>query len=253
MKTNTITLSAAFLAIASEHVLINPLTSESLASDGEVIAAIPLPEGFIHARAITKSVNDLVIGPDDGDAVEEQFQMSAVREMAGSPAYRIAFNPAKLAALAAALGAGESVIVEFPDSPEKPIHILPNDANAQPADGYIMPEASFTGIDGLLGAVRPAADLSEIQTVKRKPQAPAALPPPVIITSEQRNTVEVNFGGRPDKAITEAIGRRGLGFSYSGERGTKKGVPPRTWYAPNNEFFRTEVAKLLKVTVSAAA
>lgn len=246
MKTMpTITLPAAFLSICGTHALLNAASREALASDGEIIAALPLPDGFTVSRAITKSVNNLTLGPDDGDATEDTFDMTGLRETIGTPVYRIALNPGKLAALAAALGSGEMLILELPASAENPIHVLP--VPGTPGDGFIMPLPVGGMAEGLL------AEAGAGKAKRLNSDKPAAeLPPPVIKSVAERGSLEIDFGGKPAKEILDALKDPTLGFRYSG-RGTRRGVPANHWYGPDNPFTRQRITDLLKAPITQAA
>lgn len=237
MKTKTSTpssfaLPAAFLALAQGNELLDPALKKAIATDGEAIAILPLPEDFT------------------GPQPEQTYDLAALRT---EGAYVVAFNPQKLAALAAALGAEDLVIVEFPASPQDgPMLVRPGTGEGI---GYLMPQPMpHDGPEGLLVEVGPAATVSEIQTAKRyKPAAESKpLPPPVVTASAERKTLEIAFGGVPAKEIREALKDPALGFRYSG-RGTKRGVPANIWYGPDNPFTREKIAALLPVPVKAAA
>jgi hypothetical protein len=243
--THRITLSAAFLAIASDRALLNAATREALASDGEIIAALPLPEGFTQPRAITRSVNDLTLGPDDGDATEESFDTASLRENFGQTVYRLALNPAKLHALAAAIGSTDCVVIELSASPDL-ARVLPGDS-ASAAYGFIVPAACPRGTAGLL--VETGTGNSQKES---REKTTAELPPPIVTASIERHTLEIAFGGVPAKEIRDALKDPSLGFRYSG-RGTKRGVPANVWYGPDNPFTRERIAALLPVPVQAAA
>lgn len=245
MKTTpTITLPAAFLAIAGTHALIHAGNREALSSDGEIIVSLPLPDGFTASRMITKSVNDLVIGPDDGDATDDLFDTRPLHESAGSPAYRIALHPGKLAALAAALASMEGIILELPASPDLPIRILPQNGEGY---GYIIPQQAAHGEEGLL------AEAGAGKAKRLNSDKPAAeLPPPVIKSVAERGSLEIDFGGKPAKEILDALKDPTLGFRYSG-RGTRRGVPANHWYGPDNPFTRQRITDLLKTPITQAA
>lgn len=238
----SITLPAAFLAIASETVLLDPAARKAIATDGEAIAIQPLPGGFTDARTISKTWPG-AIEAGDGAPAESVYDLDALRT---TPAYRIALNPAKLAALAAALGAGDLVILSLPASPaEGPIHVCPAALDNE-ALGYLMPQPMPEGlIEGLL--LNPQSKIPNPQS-EIKPKAD--LPPPVVTASEERHTLEIAFGGKPADEIREALKDPALGFRYSG-RGTKRGVPPAMWYGPDNPFTREKITELLKVSIAA--
>ena len=248
-------LPAAFLALASESVLLDPAAKSAIATDGEAIAILPLPQEFTGpARLVLLPVNrenGCSIEPQSGAPTEDTYDLT---QLVTPAAYRIALNPAKLAALAAALGSPEFITLELPASPEDgPMLVFP----AMPgtgAYGYLMPQPCDRGDKEGLLTESGAGNLnlkSEISDLKLPP--PAALPPPTILATTRKETrlIEVNFHGKPEKEILQQIGRDGIGFSYSGQRGTKKGVPPCIWYAPDNEFFRSQIQNLLKIQVAA--
>lgn len=241
MKTNTVTLSAAFLAIAGEQALLSG--REALASDGHIIAALPLPEGFAASRVITPAGHDITIGPDDGEATEESFDMAGLRHASASPAYRMAIHPGKLAALAAALASVDILILELPTSPENPIHVLP--ANGLPGDGFIMPLPIEGMPEGLL-----INQKSKI--INPQSETPAELPPPIINAVPDRHTIEIHFGGKPAREILDSLKDPSLGFRYSG-RGTRRGVPANTWYGPDNPYTRQKITELLAAPITQAA
>lgn len=232
-------------------MLLDPAIRSAIATDGEAIAILPLSEDFTGpARLVLLPVdreNGCAIDPQSGTPTEDTYDLT---QLITTPAYRIALNPAKLAALAAALGSHDFITLELPANPEDgPMLVFP----AMPgtgAYGYLMPHPCDRGDkEGLLtetGAGIPARNLkSEISNLKS--------PPPTILATTRKESryIEVNFHGRPAKEILKEIGREGIGFSYSGQRGTKKGVPPCIWYAPDNEFFRSQIQNLLKVQVAA--
>ena len=234
MKKNTATpsplvLPAAFLALGNE--LLDPASKKAIATDGEAIAILPLPEDFT------------------GPAPEQTYDLTALRT---DGAYVIAFNPKKLATLCEAIGAEDLVIVEFPAHPQDgPMFLCPGTGEAI---GYLMPQPMpHGGPEGLLGELARTGTVSEIQTAKRgadnKPAAP--LPPPVITASAERHTLEIAFGGVPAKEIREALKDPALGFRYSG-RGTKRGVPANTWYGPDNPYSREKLTALLGVEITTA-
>ena len=246
-KTPSVHLNSAFIALATSGILLDPAAHAAIATDGEAIAIYPLPEAFDTARLVPlENARELL--PDSGEPASDIYDLTALETPA---AYRIALNPTKLAALAAALDATDLIVIELPAHPsEGPIKFYGN------GTGYLMPQPMPVGhgLEGLLtepGAGAPRKIPAPAPAEKPK----AALPPPVILatTRKEIRLIEVNFHGRPDKEILKEIGREGIGFSYSGQRGTKKGVPPCIWYAPDNEFFRSQIQKLLKVQVQAAA
>lgn len=249
MKTPHVTLPAAFLALATEAALVNSSSREVIASDGEALACIPLPEGFRETRAIPipEDGKEIVITPDYGEPGGEDYDMTALRILAGKPAYRIAINADKLAALAAAIGAEEQIVViEFPTDPEHAIRVLRN-APGGP-DGFLMPHPCADGIEGLLVE----SDIHETRARdSKKPAAkePKELPPPVVRAVEDRKSLEIEFGGRPAKEILEAL--KDLAFRYSG-RGTRRGVPPSTWYGPDHAYNREQLTSLLGVSITEA-
>lgn len=235
-------------------MLLDPASKSAIATDGEAIAILPLPDGFHtggpRLMATSGAHQDLTITPPEGVLTEDTYDLTALVTPA---AYRIALNPAKLAALAAAIGSGEFVTLELPASPEEgPMLVFP----AMPgsgAYGYLMPQPADRGDkEGILIATAPVPAAAD-SPAAIPPPAKETLPPPAILATTRKDTrlIEVNFHGRPDKEILKEIGREGIGFSYSGQRGTKKGVPPCIWYAPDNEFFRSQIQNLLKVQVAA--
>lgn len=227
MKTNSTSnpfaLPAAFLALGNE--LLDPATKKAIATDGEAIAILRLPDDFT------------------GPAPEQNYDLSALET---HPAYRVAFNPAKLAALAAALGAGDTCIVEFPAKPEEgPMKMTCLNSDAT---GYLMPQPMPAGTtEGILLETGAAPAKREA----KEPKAPAQLPPPVVTASAERHTLEIAFGGVPAKEIREALKDPALAFRYSG-RGTRRGVPANTWYGPDNPFTRKKISALLKVEITTA-
>ena len=236
-------LPAAFLGLAQEHVLLDPAARMAIATDGEAVALLPLPAGF-DRRALVPihdPTQDTNIWSTSGDATEVEYNLSALRT---EGAYVVALNPAKLAALAAALGAGDLVIIEFPAHPaEGPMFVRPGTGDAY---GYLMPQAMpDNGPEGLLQ--NPQSD--DRQSSIKPPQAD--LPPPIVTASAERHTLEIAFGGKPADEIREALKDPALGFRYSG-RGTKRGVPPSMWYGPDNPFSREKIQALLGVEIQPA-
>ena len=223
-------------------MLLDPASRKAIATDGEAIALTDLPDGFDTARLVHKDTADLT--PTAGEQTDIAYDLDALRT---TPAYRVAFNPAKLAALAAAIGAEDLVVIEFAAHPEEgPMKVtgkLPSSSY-----GYLMPQPMpDQGAEGLLENLK-----SQISNLKSaKPEA-APLPPPVVIAVAQRGTLEIAFGGVPAKEIREALKSPDISFNYSG-RGTRKGVPANTWYGPDNPYTREKITTLLAVEVKAAA
>jgi hypothetical protein len=254
---NTATLPLAFvaLAVSQGHAMIDGQARTAIATDGEAIVILPLPEPFENSGrlVIERAVSDYTIVPTDPEPTEGMYDLSPLDAIPS--AYRIAINPAKLAAIAAALDSEDLVILELPASPaEGPLRIMPG--NCEPGTGYLMPQPmpAGGGEEGLLGEIRPGGKLPEIQTAKRsKPAAESKpLPPPVVTASAERKTLEITFGGVPAKEIREALKDPALAFRYSG-RGTRRGVPANAWYGPDNPFTREQIQKLLGVQIQQAA
>ena len=250
MKTPTNTqpsllLPAAFLALAHETVLLDPASRKVISTDGEAIALHPLPEGFTKARTISREWPGS-ISPNDGGDASDTYDLTALRT---EGAYVVALNPQKLVALAAALGAEDLVIIEFPAHPaEGPMFVRP--ANGE-SYGYLMPQPMpGNGHEGLVGI--PTTDGNRLNSDSKQPAAESKpLPPPVVTASIERKTLEIAFGGKPADEIREALKDPGLGFRYSG-RGTKRGIPPAMWYGPDNPYTRERIAALLKVEITEA-
>lgn len=247
---NTATLPLAFvaLAVSQGHAMIDGQAHTAIATDGEAIAILPLPEAFKNSGrlAIQKAVEDFTIVPTDPEPTDGMYDLSMLDAIPS--AYRIAINPAKLAAIAAALGTEDLVILELPSSPaEGPLRIMRGDGGA--GTGYLMPQPmpEGAGAEGLLIA----GNAPEKSSKKPKP-APAKLPPPVVTASAERKTLEIFFGGKPDDAIREALKDPSLAFRYSG-RGTRRGVPANTWYGPDNPYTREKIATILGGTVEIKA
>lgn len=244
MKTNTIHLSAALRALVPaiagqfSGVLLDPRARAAVATDGTAIAIIPFPEGFSveSPRFLPGSAESAShdCTASDGVPFTDEWGWEGVEEMATNtpPVYQIIIEPARLLALCQAMDTGESVMMEFAGA-DCPVKVSSPDS---PARGYLMPAGGL----GLLVAAPAAA----------APDS-APLPPPVITASTERGTLEITFGGRPDKSILEALKHPSLAFSYSGNRGTKRGVPPLTWYGPDNPFTREKVSGILGTEVAA--
>jgi hypothetical protein len=246
MKTNTIHLSAAFRALVPADsgqfsgILLDPRARVAVATDGAAIAIIPFPGDFTVER-----LRFIPTGPDPLDAdnstgvshaEHEEWGWEGIEQMMeeNPPVYRIIIEPARLLALSQAMGTGDSVTLEFRDA-ETPVKVT-----AAGARGYLMP----AGGEGLLIAP------SSAETASAAP-AKESLPPPSITSSEERGTLEIHFTGKPEKSILEALKSPALAFRYSGERGTKRGVPPRTWYGPDNPFTREKVSGILGTEIAA--
>ena len=255
-NSSTLFLPAAFLALASESVLRDPTLACALSTDGEAIAVLPLPAGFASRRQIptaTLPKADMYISPENGEPTDTDWNIISLDTMAGSPAYRIALNPAQLATLAAAIGAGEFIVLELSADPAAPVRVLTaGDSSYSPGTrnyphGFLMPFEMPQGKSGLT-ETNPAASTRSNSPAEDKP-----LPPPVVLASTKRATLEIVFGGKPPVEIREALKEPDLAFRYSGERGTKRGVPPRTWYGPDNPFTREKISELLQVPIQFAA
>jgi hypothetical protein len=223
--TPSFALSAAFLALGNE--VLDPAAKKAVATDGEAIAILSLPDDFT------------------GPAPEQTYDLAGLVTV---PAYRVAINPEKLAALAAALGAGDTCILEFPAMPEEgPMKMICLNSDSI---GYLMPQAMPAGTpEGIL--LPTATGTAPVKREAKQPKTPAKLPPPVVTANAERHTLEITFGGVPDKEIREALKDPALAFRYSG-RGTRRGVPANTWYGPDNPFTRKKISALLKVEVATA-
>lgn len=236
-------LSAALRALTPipagqfSGVLLDPRARAAIATDGTAIAIVPFPEGFSVERH-----RFIPAGPESLEAEEtsgvchaehEEWGWEAIEEMAREtpPVYQIMIEPARLLALCQAMGTGESVMLEF-GSAAAPVRVTAPDC---PARGYLMP----------------AGGLGLLVSSPSVPHPQASLPPPIVTASPERGTLEINFGGRPEKSLLEALKHPSLAFSYSGERGTKRGVPPRTWYGPDNPFTREKVSGILGTEIAA--
>ncbi len=246
-KAPSLHLGPAFISLATQGILLDPVAKAAIATDGEAIAIFPIPEAFDTARLVSAE-NAAEIYPDSGEPCSDIYDLSGLENPA---AYRIALNPAKLAHLARALDANDLIVIELPSHPsDGPIKLYGN------GTGYLMPQPmpDGHGLEGLLVETGPGAPRKiPAPAPAEKPQATLPAPVVTIATRKESRLIEVNFGGKPDKEILQKIGRDGIGFSYSGQRGTKKGVPPCIWYAPDNEFFRMEIKKLLGVEIQQAA
>lgn len=223
------TLPATLLAFSAIAVHVTASHAFSCHQDGDAIAILPLPEGH------------------DVPPTDDPLPLEGMDEAAGTAAYRLAISPAKLAAIAAATGTDGTVIMELGADATCPTRILSPDGKE--AIGWLM--ASPIGADlpeGLL--VTPASTTEgtgkggNAIPMKEKEKPAVQLPPPVITTGEKSGNLEINFGGRPEKEKLDAIKAPDLGFRYSGNRGTKRGVPPRTWYGPDNASTRHRLAEL---------
>ncbi len=246
----SVTLPAAFITLSADIILLDPASHAIVATDGEAIAIRPLPDSFTGgARRVPVGNEAITIAPDSGEPTPDTYDLTALETV---PAYRIALNPAKLFELAKALDSPDRIVVEFPASPDLgPIKVLPDPCGI--GTGYLMPQPCPHGTEGLLAV--PGAGISQELPPSAPVEKPAAvLPPPVILATVRKETryIEVSFGGIPDKDTLKEIGREGIGFSYSG-KGTKKGVPEKVWYAPDNEWFRSKITELLKVGIQQAA
>ncbi len=240
MKTPTLYLNPSFITLATMGVLMDPKSRMAVATDGEAIALAPISEGFTQARLIPQEKAH-EISPDSG----EPSDVYDLTQLVTPPGYRIALNPAKLATLAAAIGAENLVIIELPAHPsEGPLKLTCLNSDSL---GYLMPQPMPDDLqEGILINLQ-----SQISNLQSPPAEPAPLPPPIVTANAERHTLEIAFGGVPPKEIREALKDPALGFRYSG-RGTRRGVPPAMWYGPDNPFTREKISTLLGVEIAAA-
>jgi hypothetical protein len=243
MKTNlaTLELPQAFLHL-SGNIILDAKSQLAIATDGEAMITHPLPNefGLLESRTVTVTEDVLPITAASGEPADGEFDFEALEN---PPAYRIALNAAKLALLAEAMQ-NNVVILELPAEPAgKPIKIHPWSGCKT---AYLMPSPMLERVaEGLLVNPGTAAEVTGIQS----PAAAAPLPAPVVTACAERHTLEIFFGGKPDAAIREALKDPGLAFRYSG-RGTRRGVPPHTWYGPDNPYTREKISALLGVGIT---
>lgn len=262
MKPNTATatllLTAAFRALQSPEesgmsgVFLDDKASAAIATDGDIIAILPFPKGskLEEAVQIPHGTDDLELQLQDGSAImpdgleaplaDTHWGWSTIEEAAkASPStYHILIDARKLASLAAALGS--EVIALRISTPDAPIMVHRADQDTQLAKvphGYLMPH----GGDGLL--ISP-------------PAAAAAPGGPVtaevrVIDKEGLKALEVHFTGKPDKPIREALKASDLGFRWSGDKGTRRGISPKCWYGPDNAYTRQRVGEIVGEAVPA--
>lgn len=205
--------------------IITALAAFAVHPAGDAVAIVTLPDG--HGETLT----------EDPPPISESME-----EAAGKPAYRLALDPRKLAAIAESTERQGPITLELPAEAGAPVRLLDADGILI---GWIMPAPAPAGIaEGLL--ISPAA----MGTGKGKPANPAKvkpedkpLPPPAIIASEKRGTLEIAFGGVPSEEIRTSLKSPDLGFRYSG-RGTKRGVPANQWYAPHNPHTEAKVREM---------
>jgi hypothetical protein len=204
--------------------------------DNDAVAILTLPPG--HGHPLT----------------EDPADISGMEEAAGNPAYRLTLDPRKLAAIADATETQGAIVMEFPAEAGAPVRLLATDGTLI---GWAMPAPAPAGsTEGLLitpattgtGKGKPA------NPAKRKPEAgDKPLPPPAIIASVKRGTLEIAFGGVPPEEIRTFLKSPDLGFRYSG-RGTKRGVPANQWYAPHNPHTEAKIREMFpSSTITQAA
>lgn len=223
-----------------DSVLLDAELNAAVATDGHAIAILPFPDGFtLKSHRLIPFTDGKAIDCDDVSGIDcpNPWGWQAIEERATEvPAvFQIRFDAKKLLTLAAALGSSSEVILEFTDS-ERPFKVT---APGSEARGYLM----STGGKGLL--VKEGSGDT--------PAAPATLPPPVVTYSTERQTIEISFGGKPDRATLDALKAPAIAFRYSGQKGTKRGVPACTWYGPDNPFTRQEIARITNTIAEQAA
>lgn len=216
MKQNTDTLTKLDQEI---HVTAN--CAFCIHQDNDAVAILTLKEG--HNIPLTEDPPDL----------------SPLEHAAGGqPVYRTRMHVGKLAMIAAALGADETLTLEFPFTPGAPARVV-----AENGTGWIMPALMLGGIQE--GLLVPIAIKGEGKSASDSPKTKEeiTLPPPIITASEKRMTLEIDFQGKPPEELRNAIKSPDLGFRYSGG-GTKRGVPPKMWYGPNNPYTQQKLKEL---------
>jgi hypothetical protein len=257
--TKPLHIPAAMLSIFTEGVgpelqgtLIDAARRAVVAADGVLCVVRPFPD---TAPALVRDVViphrdepvDFIDGFGDFPTCLDQWGWETLVPQETS--YRVKLDARRLAMIAAAMETDEIILeLPVPRYPERGVthddflHVLrpsPLPDGTRPY-GFLLPG----GGEGPLVAAR----VSGFQT---PPPAPAA--PPRLETREDLGVVLIHFPGKPSKEIRDAIKTPAMSFRWSGDKGTRQGIPPLCWYGPDNSFTRQELARLFTAPHQAAA